>query len=226
MGLAERWMARAQQRSDLRAERFLRHEEGVRAGTERPSFLESLSAIGSAVSDNRPARRASRASYAPPRAMGPDGSLKLAHAWLTWVKNGPVSGPDGVAVSIWIRFAGQDLPYHHAPDAQRRREIESGCSDYTVCLRRDPGGPVQHVRTFGDETTARWYAVALAQQIRQSGFSAVRPGSFMAGPPTASGMEDAVAEAIVGVGRRIARCVGWLPSRARALWRRLRTGRR
>lgn len=39
---AERWMARAQRKGDLRAERFVSHEEGVRAGTEPPSLLERI----------------------------------------------------------------------------------------------------------------------------------------------------------------------------------------
>ena len=38
----ERWIARAQRKADLRAERFLRHEEGVRAGTEPPSLLDRM----------------------------------------------------------------------------------------------------------------------------------------------------------------------------------------
>jgi len=39
---AERWIARAQRKADLRAERFLRHEEGARAGTEPPSLLDRM----------------------------------------------------------------------------------------------------------------------------------------------------------------------------------------
>jgi hypothetical protein len=42
----ERWIARAQRQADLRAERFLRHEEGVRAGTEPPSFRERMESSG------------------------------------------------------------------------------------------------------------------------------------------------------------------------------------
>jgi hypothetical protein len=38
----ERWVARAQRKADLRDKRFRRHEEGVRAGTEEPGFLERL----------------------------------------------------------------------------------------------------------------------------------------------------------------------------------------
>jgi len=38
----ERWIARAQRKADLRAERFVRHEEGVRAGTEPPSLLDRM----------------------------------------------------------------------------------------------------------------------------------------------------------------------------------------
>ncbi len=42
MKWTERWIARAQRKADLRAERFLRHEEGVRAGTEPPSLLDRM----------------------------------------------------------------------------------------------------------------------------------------------------------------------------------------
>jgi len=38
----ERWIARAQRTADLRAGRFVRHEEGVRAGTEPPSLLDRM----------------------------------------------------------------------------------------------------------------------------------------------------------------------------------------
>jgi len=38
----ERWIARAQRKADLRAERFRRHEEGMRAGTEPPSLLDRM----------------------------------------------------------------------------------------------------------------------------------------------------------------------------------------
>lgn len=42
MKWAERWMARAQRKASLRDERFGRHQEGVRAGTEPPGFLDRL----------------------------------------------------------------------------------------------------------------------------------------------------------------------------------------
>jgi hypothetical protein len=38
----ERWITRAQRKADLRAARFLRHEEGVRAGTEPRSLQDRM----------------------------------------------------------------------------------------------------------------------------------------------------------------------------------------
>jgi hypothetical protein len=47
-----------------------------------------------------------------------EASLRLADAWLTWVRHGLVAGPDGVEVRIWIRSAGQDLPFRHTAGDQ------------------------------------------------------------------------------------------------------------
>ena len=46
MKWAERWMARAQRKAGLRDERFARHQEGVRAATEPPGFLDRLESSG------------------------------------------------------------------------------------------------------------------------------------------------------------------------------------
>jgi hypothetical protein len=147
-GWAERWMARAQRKADLRDERFGRHQEGVRAGIEPPGFLDRLES--SRVLD--PANPRYVNADWPLDARPDEASLGLANAWLTWVGHGPVAGPDGVAVRIWIRSAGQDLPFRYTPGDQgwvRRRDLAASGNDYTVCIRRLPAGRAQagrHVR--------------------------------------------------------------------------------
>ena len=107
MKWAERWMARAQRKAYLRDERFRRHQEGVRAGTEPPGFLDRLES--SRVLDPANPRYFPRYVSAdwPLDARPGEASLCLANAWLTWVGHGPVAGPDGFAVRIWIRSAAR-----------------------------------------------------------------------------------------------------------------------
>jgi hypothetical protein len=167
---AERWMARAQRKAARRDERFRRHQDGVRAGTESPGFLDRLESSG--VLDPANPRHFPRHVNAgwPLDARPDDASLRLANAWLTWVGHGPVAGPDGVAVRIWIRSADQDLPFGYTPGDQgwvRRRDIAASGNDYTVCIRRMPAGRAQAIRRFAFETSARWYAVGLAQKVRE-----------------------------------------------------------
>jgi len=167
-----------------------------------------------------------------PRGYGAsDAELRLAAGWLTWVKGGPACGPDGVEVAIWIRFWGRDLPYRYAPADQARRTPPArpaSHSGYTVCLRRTPGGPVESIRSFPDEASARWYAAELARQVRQAGITALRPALIHPDGPRrpVAGVEDIWAETLVGVGSRLVHGFLWPPRRARAYWRRLRTGRR
>lgn len=228
MKWTERWIARAQRKADLRAERFRRHEEGVRTGTEPLSFMERAEAWNPFVPRSmrtadqaRPGQRLNRREAVP----RPDASLRLATAWLTWVRNGPICGPDGIEVAIWIRYAGQDLPFRHPPDDQAQPELPAGPGEYTVCLRRMPAGPVQSIRSFAFEANARWYAVGLARQVRQAGLKELRPARIPAGPPPASGLEEIMGEAIVGAAGGMVHGVLWLPLQARARWRQIRTGR-
>ena len=175
----ERWIARAQRKADLRTERFRRHEEGVRAGAEPPNFLERIAETGEVIVRHHSAERHANADW-PLAARPSDESLRLAHAWLTWVKNGPVCGPDGVEVTIWIRSAGHDLPFHYLPGDQAwvpRQQLPASRDDYVVCVRRLPAGPVQSIGSFASETSARWYAVGLAWQVREAGITALRPAS-------------------------------------------------
>jgi hypothetical protein len=222
----ERWIARAQRKADLRAERFLRHEEGVRAGTEPPGFLDRLESWNTL--DQAFKRRYVNADW-PLDARPDDASLRLADAWLTWVGQGPVCGPDSVGVIIWIRAAGQDLPFRYTPGDQawlRRQELPASRNDYTVCVRRMPAGPVESIRSFDIETSARWYAVELARQVRQAGITALRPADIPAGPRPAASMDEILVDGIIGVGLGVGRGFLWLPRRVRTRWRRVRTGRR
>ena len=155
--------------------------------------------------------------------------MRLASAWLTWVGHEPVAGPDGVAVRIWIRSGGQDLPFGYTPGDQgwvRRRDIAASGNDYTVCLCRLPAGRTQAIRRFAAETSARWYAVGLAQQVRETGITVLRPADILAGPRPAAGLDHVLAEGIYGAALQAGRGFGWLPWRVRAQWRRARTSRR
>jgi hypothetical protein len=138
-------MARAQRKAALRDERFRRHQDGVRAGTESPGFLDRLESSG--VLDPANPRHFPRYVNAdwPLDARPDEASLRLASAWLTWVGHGPVAGPDGVAVRIWIRSADQDLPFGYTPGDQewgRRRDIAASGNNYTALRPADiPAGP-------------------------------------------------------------------------------------
>jgi hypothetical protein len=218
-------MARAQHQADLRDERFRRHAEGVRDGTERAGFLDRLAS--SRMAD--PAGSGYVNTDWPLDARPDEAALRLAEAWLTWVGPGPVAGPDGVAVRIWIRSAGQDLPFRPTPGDQRwvrRRDRAAGRDDYAVCVCRLPAGRAQAVRTFASETSARWYAVGLARQVREAGVTALRPADVPAGPRPTAGLDHVLAEGIFGAGLQLGRGLGWLPRRVRDQWRRARTGRR
>lgn len=229
MKWAERWMARALRKAYLRDERFRRHQEGVRDGTEPPGFLDRLES--SRVLDPANPRYFPRYVNAdwPLDARPDEASLRLANAWLTWVGHGPVAGPDGVAVRIWIRSADQDLPFRYTPGDLgwvRRRDLAASGNDYTVCIRRMPADRAQAIRTFAFETSARWYAVGLAQKVREVGITALRPADIPAGSRPTVGLDHVLAEGMYGVGLQMGRGFGWLPRRVRAQWRRARTGRR
>jgi hypothetical protein len=223
----ERWIARAQRKADLRAERFLRHEEGVRAGTEPPSFPERMESWG-ALNRGPFTRRYVNSDW-PLNARPDDAWLRLANAWLTWVGRGPVCGPDGVEVTIWVRSAGQDLPFGCTPGDQAwltRAELLASRNSYTVCIRRMPAGAAESIRSFAIETSARWYAVGLAKQVREAGITALRPADIPVTPLPTAGMNEVLTDGIIAVSVHLARGLLWLPQRARARWRRIRTGRR
>jgi hypothetical protein len=122
-------MARAQRQADLRDERVRRRREGVRAGTEPAGFLDRLESSGALDPANYGARYVG-ADW-PLDARPDEASVRLAEAWLTWVGRGPVAGPDGVAVRIWIRSAGQDVPLGHLLGDQewvpRGKQVFPGC---------------------------------------------------------------------------------------------------
>src|SRR6266571_1395819 len=112
----ERWIARAQRKADLRAERFLWHEEGVRAGTEPPSFRERMESSGT-LNRGPFTRRYLNSDWALD-ARPDDASLRWANEWLTWVGGadmracrcrghhlGPVRGR-GPAVPLHARRSG------------------------------------------------------------------------------------------------------------------------
>ena len=145
----ERWIARAQRKADLRAERFLRHEEGVRAGTEPPSLLDRM------------------------------------ESWNT----------------LFLER-------------------------FETCVRRMPAGPARRFCSFATETSARWYAVELARQVRQAGITALRPADIFPERPRSARSERVLAAEIIGVSRGSGHGLLWLPRHARAHWRQVRTGRR
>ena len=201
----------------------------MRAGTEPPGFLDRLESTGVLdPADPRYFPRYVNADW-PLDARPDEASLRLASAWLTWVGHGPVAGPDGVAVRIWVRSAGQDLPFRHTSGDQgwvRRRDVAASGNDYTVCISRTPAGHAEAIRTFAFETSARWYAVGLAQKVREVGITALRPADIPAGPRPTTGLDHILVEGIYGLATQVGRGFGWLPARVRAQWRRVRTGRR
>jgi len=221
-------MARAQRRADLRAERFLRHEEGVRAGTEPPSFTERIESLGTV--NRAPFTQRYVNSDWPGDARPDDASLRLATAWLTWVGRGPICGPDGVEVTVWVQSAGQELPFDYPPGDQawrtRSELLASRRNSYTVCVRRMPAGAAESIRSFAVETSARWYAVGLAQQVREVGITALRPADIPVRPLPTVGIDKVLVDGIVTMGVQAGRGLLWLPQRARGSWRRMRTGRR
>jgi hypothetical protein len=233
----ERWIARAQRKADLRDERFRRHEEGVRAGTEPPGLLDRMESRVALAQERFETWGIRQQAYANERLIngnwpsaGPgDGSPGLAEAWRTWVADGPVCGPDGVRVAIWVRSAGQDLPFHGPPADQALvswEELAGRETVYTVCIRCMPAGSVQRFCSFVTETSARWYAVELARTIRYAGFTGLRPADILPEKPGSTRSENILAAEIIGVHRGSGPSVRRLPQRVRARWRQVRTGRR
>jgi hypothetical protein len=202
----DRLAERAQRKSDLRAQRFLRHQERVRAGTELPTFLERIEPKG---------------PRAVPRA--------LEEAWLTWIGDGRVYGPDGVEVVISVQFGDQDLPFPYPPGEpapQIRAQPPPSQNSYAVCVRRMPAGPVESTCLLPNEINARWHAIELAKEVRIYGITALRPSKFY--PPghlQHLGADEVIEAMIDGVSAGLARGSRWLPEHARAGWRRVRAGR-
>jgi len=233
----EQWIARAQRKSDLRAERFRRHEEGVRAGAEPPSLLDRMESRAALFQERLETQGILQQAYANERrfngnwllaARPYDAPPDLAGAWRTWVTDGPVCGPDGVEVTIWVRSAGQDLPFREQPADQARvtwREIAESRKAYTVCIRRMPAGPTQSFCSFATEASARWYAVELARTVRQAGFTGLRPADIFPERRRSVRSERILAAEIMGVSRGSGHGLRRLPQRARARWRQVRTGR-
>jgi hypothetical protein len=230
----ERWIARAQRKADLRAERFRRHEEGVRTGTEPPSLLERMESRITLSQERSRTSSLLAQAYANERLINGDwpqagDSPGLADAWRTWVRDGPVCGPDGVKVTIWVRSAGRDLPFHDPPADQAVvtwEELAESRTAYTVCVRRMPAGPTRNFCSFATETSARWYAVDLARTVRQAGFTGLRPWDLLPERSRPARSERVVANEIIGVSHRSDHASLRLLPRAPARWRRVRIGRR
>lgn len=175
----ERWIARAQRKADLRDERFRRHEEAVRAGTGKRSFMDNMEMWMTQFMEDGRTRRVEAGACANESRLSRDWPVEvrprdLAGAWRTWVMDGLVSGPDGVKVTIWVRRGDQDLPFHDLPGDQARQDGQV----YTVCVRRMPAGHVREFCRFAAETSARWYAVELARTVRQAGSAWLQPSDI------------------------------------------------
>lgn len=230
----ERWIARAQRKADLRAERFRRHEEGVRAGTEPPGLLDRMESWITVFGERSRTSALLARAYAnerlvngnwPLAARPDDGSPGLAEAWRTWVMDGPVRGPDGVEITIWVRSACEDLPFHDPPADQAGVTWEDRAESrtaYTVCVRRKPAGPARDFCSFATEISARWYAVELARTVRHAGFTGLRPWDLLPERSRPARSERIVASEIIALSHGSLR----LSQRARARWRRIRTGKR
>jgi hypothetical protein len=259
----ERFIARAQHKSDLRAERFRRHEEGVRAGTEPRNLMERMESSMTLSQERFRTQVRFQIACANERLINPgwpsgappyDASLGLPDAWRTWVTDRPIRGPDGVAVTIWVRRDDQDLPFHDPPYDQGKvtwQELVESQKTYTVCVRRTPAWPTRQFRgsywatqqfrtsywatrhgsptqfrSFVTETSARWYAVELARAVRQSGITWVRLSDMLPDRSRPARSERILAAEIVGGSRGSGHRLLRLSQRARARWRQVRTGRR
>jgi len=232
----ERWIARAQRKADLRDARFRRHEDGVRAGTEPPSLMDRMESWNALCKERSRTRIMVSWAQANERRISRHWPLaaqsygaSLADAWRTWVTDGPVRGPDGVEVTIWVRYADQDLPFHDPPDDQAWptwQELAGSRAVYTVCVRRMPPGHVLSFCSFATETSARWYAVELARTVRQAGITGMRPSDIFPERPRPGRREGILAAEIIGVRSGSGHGLLQLPQRARARWRQARTGRR
>jgi hypothetical protein len=249
----ERWIARAQRKADLRDERFRRHQQGVRAGTEPPSLMDRLEAGNTRAMERFETRGVASLALANERRInrGPLAARSygssLAEAWRTWVTDGPVRGPDGVEVRIWVRYADQDLPFHDRPDYQpcpTWQELDESRKVYTVCVRPtlDPPVPISlascfsgigtgarsYAVDFATEISARWYAVEFAWIVRRAGITGLEPSDIFPERPRrrSARLERVVAEEIIGIRSRSGHDMLGLPRRARGRWRQVRTGRR
>jgi hypothetical protein len=165
----ERFIARAQRKSDLRAERFREHEESVRAGTEPPNFMERLESSMTLSEERLRARvrfqlacaneRLINANW--PQAAPPyQTSLGLADAWRTWVTDRPIRGPDGVAVTIWVEVDDKYLPFHDPPYDQAGvswHQLAERQKTYAVCVRRTSIRPTRQFPSLTNQTSARRY---------------------------------------------------------------------
>ena len=237
MKWTERWIARAQRKADLRAERFRRHEEDVRTGTRPPSLLDRMESWITLSQERSRTSSLLAEAYAHERLINGnwpsagrryDDPPGLADAWRTWVKDGLVRGPDGVTVTIWVQSAGRDLPFRDPPDDREAvtwEELAGSQTVYTVCVRR-MSGPARNFCSFATETSARWYAVELARTVRQAGFTGLRPWDLLPERSRPARSERILAKKITGVGDESGYASLRLPQRARARWRRIRTGRR
>ena len=233
----ERWIARTQRKADLRAERFRRHEEGVRAGSESPNLLDRMASRTTLFQKRLETLGLLQQAYAAERAINghwplaarPDDAPVLADEWRTWVTDGPVRGPDGVTVTIWVRSAGLDLPFRDPPEDHAPvtwQELAARQTVYSVCVRRMPAGPALHFCAFATETSARWYAVELARTVRQAGITGLRPSDILPERLRPARSEHALANELTGVSHRPGRGPLRLPQRARTLWRQIRTSTR
>jgi hypothetical protein len=233
----ERWIARAQRKADLRAERFRRHEEAVRTGTEPPRLLDRMESWITLSQERSRTSSLLAEAYANERLINGnwpsadrpyDDSRDLADAWRTWVRDGLVCGPDGVKLTIWVRSAGRDLPFRDPPPDDRAvasgEELTESRTAYTVCVRRMPG-PTRNFCSFATETSARWYAVELARTVRQAGFTGLGPRDLLPERSRPARSERILAKKITGVGDGSGASLR-LPQRVRGCWRRIRTGRR
>jgi hypothetical protein len=102
------------------------------------------------------------------------------------VTGGPVRGPDGAMVTIWVRYVGQDLPFGDRP-ADRApvtwQELAAVRKVHTACVRRMPAGPARQFCSFVTEISARWYAVELALNVRQADTTGTRPAAIFRKAP-------------------------------------------
>jgi hypothetical protein len=192
----ERWAARMQRSADARDERYRRRQAAVGTGEIPPSLADGLIDHQQAAFDRSEATRRARSDAF--LARYPEiGSYSEASDQL---HSGPVCGPDGVEVSVWITKSGRVRAARPAPPTwwprsrvkrflattgyrlSLPRKLLASQETYTAYAYTLSGPLVRVARRFLNWEEAFLYAASLAKRVRADGVEALRPDALPAAP--------------------------------------------